>query len=221
MRISECTPIRILIADGFPVVRTGLITTIETEPQMRVVDSARHREELIPRLKATCVDVVVINVVGMGDAPVTLLPEIRQLHFCVGIVGFAARVDSAPELLAAGMHAYVAYEEPDEHLRLAIRAANARQTYLSPLVQDYVDRYAMLLSQQRFAPRELEIIKYMAQGMSGHEIADCLDMGYRTVRNYVWSIRKKTGWTTWTQMVSWYCTMYGSEGSSHVLRSQT
>ena len=79
----------------------------------------------------------------------------------------------------------------------------------------------MLISQQRLAPRELEIIKYMAQGMSGHEIADCLDMGYRTVRNYVWSIRKKTGWTTWTQMVSWYCTMYGSEGSSHVLRSQT
>ncbi len=69
----------------------------------------------------------------------------------------------------------------------------------------------MLTAKHRFVPRELQIIKYMAQGLGTDEIAKCLDLNFMTVRNYVWRIRKKTGWTTWPQMVSWYNTMYGSE----------
>ena len=202
--------IRVLIADVYPVICTGLITTIEADAYMHVVGTATCRHDLIAQLKATDLDVLVINLIDMGGAPVSLLREIKQPYGRLGIVVFAATVDFAPELLAAGVKAYISYAEPDEHLHLAIRAAHARQKYLSPLTQDYMDRWAELATKHRFVPRELQIIKCIAQGMDTEEIARKLDINFWTVRNYVSSIRKKTGWTTWPQMVSWYHSMYGN-----------
>ncbi len=158
-------PIRVLIADAYPVTRTGLIMIIEKEPQMQVVGIVTHRHDLIPQLRAASVHVLVINLVGMGGAHVALMREIKQVHPRLGVVVFAATVDFAPELVAAGVRAYVSYEEPDEHLHLAIRAAKARQTYLSPSVQDYVDRYTMLAARHHLAPREIQIIKCIAEGL--------------------------------------------------------
>ncbi len=215
-------PIRVLIADVYPVVRTGLITTIEADAHMQVVGTATCRHDLMTQLQTTNVDVLVINLIDMGDAPIAVLREIKQFHASLGVVVFAARADFAPELLAAGVYGYLSYEEPDQQLHLAIRAAKARQHFLSPLVQDYIDRCAMLTVKHRFVPRELQIIKYIAQGLDTKEIAKRLDLTYWTTRNYVSSIRKKTGWTTWPQMVSWYNAMYGGDGSrSHLLSGRT
>ena len=211
-RAHSRAPIRVLIADAYPVTRTGLIMTVEKEPQMQVVGIASHRHDLIPQLRAASVHVLVINLVGMGGAHVALMGEIKRAHPRLGVVVFAATVAFAPELLAAGVRAYVSYAEPDEHLHLAIRAAKARQTYLSPTVQDYVDRYTILAARHRLAPREIQIIKCIAEGLDTSAIANYMDMSYGTVKNYIWSIRNKTGWTTWPQMVSWYHTTYGSEG---------
>ena len=206
--------IRLVVADTSPVMRTGLISTIESEPQMKVVGIVAHNDELIPRLRLSSVNVLVISLVGMGKAPVATMREIKQTHPCIGVVIFAAAADFAPELLAAGVHAYVSYEEPDEHLYLAIRAAKAQQTYLSPLVQDYVDRYTMVEAKHRLEPRELQIIKCIADGRDLSATANFMDMSYGTVKNYVSRIRNKTGWTTWPQMVSWYHTLYGSDGAA-------
>lgn len=212
--VSVRTPIRVVIADVYPVMRVGLVTTIEADADMQVVATPTHRRDLIPQLRVARGDVLVINLVDMGDAPVSLLQEIKQQYPQLSIVVFAAVVDFAPELLAAGVKAYISYEEPDQQLHLAIRAAKAGTRYLSPLVQEYMDRCTGLSVRHRFAPRELEIIKCITQGVgSTKEIADRLGMELGTLQNYIWSIRRKTGWTSWPQMASWYTTMYGSEGS--------
>ncbi len=206
-------PIRVIIADVYPVMRIGLITTIESDPEMQVVGVATHRQDLMPQLRMARGDVLVINLVHIGDAPVSLLQEIKQIYPRLRVVVFATTVDFAPELLAAGVKAYISYEEPDEQVHLAIRAAKAGQMYLSPLVQNYVDRCTSLVVKHRFAPRELEIIKCITHGLgTTKEIADRLGVELGTLHNYIWSIRKKTGWTTWPQMASWYRTVYGTEG---------
>ena len=206
------SPIRVLIADAYPIMRTGLITTIESESQMQVIGNVTRRDDLLPRLSATAVDVLVINLVGLGDTPVALLRQIKRAHPYVGVVVLAATVDFAPELLAAGAHTYISYAEPDEQLHLAIRAAKARQHYISPLTQEYVDRCATMSLTQRLVPRELQILKCMAQGMRAREIASNLDLSDVTVHNYISRLRKKTGWSSRTEMVSWYRIMFANEG---------
>ena len=202
-------PIRVCIAAAYPIMRNGLITTVEAEPQMDVVGDVTP-DDLLEGLRGASVDVLVINLLGIDDSPIAVIREVRQAYPGLAIV-VAGAIDFAPELLAAGVQAYISYAEPDEQFHLAIRAAKARQRFVSPLVQDYMDRCTMLTAEHRFVPRELQIIKYMAQGLGTDEIAKCLDLNFMTVRNYVWKIRKKTGWTTWPQIVSWYNAMYGSE----------
>jgi len=214
-------PIRVCIAAAYPIMRNGLITTIEAEPQMHVVGKV-GADDLVAQLRGASVDVLVINLVGLDGGPVAVIRELRQTFPRLAIVIVADAVDFAPELLAVGVQGYVSYAEPDEQLHLGIRAAKARQRFVSPLVQDYLDRCTMVTAKHRFVPRELQIIKYMAQGLGTAEIAKCLDLNFMTVRNYIWRIRKKTGWTTWPQMVSWYNTMYGSEsGRSTSLSGRT
>ena len=221
MEVSSYRPIRVFIADAHPIIRNGLITTVEAEAQMRVVGIVTHHDDLIAQLGSTAVDVLVITLAGMGRTPITLMRELKHAFPRLGVVVVASAVDFAPELLEAGVKGCMSYAEPDEQLHLAIRATKANQRFLSPLVQDYMEKCTRIRVQHRFAPRELQIIKYMAQGLDTDEIAKHLDIHFMTVRNYVWSIRKKTGWTTWPQMVSWYHTMYGnvSNASSSVSRA--
>ena len=206
--------IRVLIADTFPIVRTGLVAIVQAGAYMDVVGIATCRDELMSHLNMTAADVLITNMGAMGDAPVTLLQEIRQTHRYLGIIVFAAAVDLAPELLAAGGNGYVSYAEPDEHLHHAIRAAHAKQTYLSTSVQEYMDRWARIANQSRLVPREVQIIRLMAQGMDCEEIARHLDLQFWTVRNYISKIRRKMGWTTWPQMASWYQALYGSANAA-------
>ena len=203
------SPIRVVIADAYPVVRTGLVTTIEAEPQMSVVARAAHRHDLIPMLRATPAHVLVIDPDGMGDAPVALVREITRAHPQVGIVIFSDTLDFAPELLAVGAKAYVSKAEPDELLYLAIRAAKAGQRFLSPLAQDYIECCAVPIDKDRLTAKELRCLMYVADGLDNQEIANRMDVDLRTIQNYVSKIRKKTACTNRTQMASWYERMYG------------
>lgn len=217
MAAIAARPIRVCIAAAYSIMRNGLIMTIEAEPQMHVVGNV-DPDDLVAQLRGASVDVLVINLVGLDGGPVAVIRELRQVFPRLAIVVVADAVDFAPELLAAGVQGYISHAEPDEQLHLGIRAAKARQRFVSPLVQEYLDRCTMLTAKHRFVPRELQIIKYMAQGLGTDEIAKCLDLNFMTVRNYVWKIRKKTGWTTWPQMVSWYNTMYGSGSTPNAPR---
>ena len=203
------TPIRVLLTVAYPIMRIGLVATIESDPQMQVIGTAAHRQDLLLQLRSSVVDVTVINLIGLHETPIALLRAIKRAEPQVGVVVVAASVDYAPELLNAGVHAYTSYAEPDEQLHLAIKAAKVKQHYLSPLTQEYVERCSRLRSAHRLVPRELQILKYLAQGMRAREIAGALDLSDETVQNYISRIRKKTGWSSRTQMVSWYNTMYG------------
>jgi DNA-binding NarL/FixJ family response regulator len=203
--------IRVFVADVYPIIRKGLITTIASEPQMHVVGSGAHTDDLTEVMASSSVDVVVVNFVRMDDGLVAGIHELRQKHPRLAIVVVASAVDFAPELLAAGVLAYTSYAEPDDQLHLAIRAAKARQRFVSPVVQDYLDRCATMTAEHRFVPRELEVIKCIVLGLNNEEIGKYLEIDLGTVRNYVSRIRKKSGWTTWPQIVSWYNTTYGRD----------
>ena len=207
---SASIQIRVAVADPSSVMRTGLIQTIESEPQMRVIASAGCRQELITALHQARADVLVVDPVGLGKSPISLIRELYFAFTRLKIVVFSSFVEFVPEAFSAGVRAYVDQKEPDDQLLLAIRAVKARQRFISPLVRDYVDSHAWSASQERLSPRELRCLAYLAQGMDNQAI--CLRMGVelRTVENYVTKIRAKTACETRTQMVAWYQLVYGA-----------
>jgi len=124
-------------------------------------------------------------------------------------VVFSTSVDLAPELVQAGATGYVVKEELAAQLVTAIETAHAGQRFVSPIVQEYLHRCEVDRGQPWFTPKELSVLKLLAQGLGTTAIADQLGIDPRTVHNYVLKLRDKTGCDQRTQLAAWYQRVYG------------
>lgn len=196
--------IRVVIADDHPIVRAGLDATIQTDAYVTVVRLAKNFEELLQHLEQIQIDIVILDLIGMGTVPLSMLERMQRDYPKVGVVIFSSSVDMAPELLRAGALGYVAKDEDSDLLLSAIRAAASGQQYVSPFVQDYLDRVMSARQRQRFAPQEFNVLKLLANGLSTIKIAEELRIDPRTVQNYITSLRSKTGSVQRTQLAEFY-----------------
>jgi DNA-binding NarL/FixJ family response regulator len=192
--------IRIIIADACPIMRVGLITTIERVPHLHVEASVAHHNDLFAHLQTNSVDVVVMHLVDIGDVPVSFLRELKHTHPQLGIVIVTANVDHLVALLAAGANACVVYEEPDERLHLAILAAAQGEAMVHLGV---AMRLTMELNgsepihsrgcaaDTQLSQRESEILRLVARGATNRAIADRLTITVPTVKRHLSNILRK------------------------------
>lgn len=207
---STIPQIRVAIADSRSVLRTGLIHTIESEPQMRVVLSAERCCDLTAALQQRDTDVLVIDPVDVGDAPVRLVRDLLANFPYLKIVVFSPLVEFVSECIEVGVLAYVVHDEPAEQLILGVRAAMARRQFLSPATQNYVDEHAWL-KDAPLSPRESMCLVLIAQGLDNQTIAFHMGVRLRTVENYVAKLRAKTGCDTRLQMIAWCRQVHGTD----------
>jgi DNA-binding NarL/FixJ family response regulator len=207
-------PVRVVIADDHPIVRTGLQTTLSASPLVEIVGVATSFTDLLTRLQEVAADVVVLDLGGMGTAPLTMIVRLQREYPQLRCVIFSSVVDLAPEMLGLGVYGYVVKEELEEHLVAAICAAQARSRYLSPIVQEYVSHSQNVQLRHRLAPQEVNVLKLLASGLGTVAIAEALNIDARTVQNYITAIRRKTGCHERTQLVSWYHRTY-SQSEEH------
>jgi len=205
-------PIRVIIADDHPIVREGLQTILERAHQVELVGVATNFAEVLALLRTVPTDVLVLDVGGMGGAPLTVVTGIRREYPGVAIIVFSSSVDLAPELLQAGVCGYVVKEELLAQLLTAIVAVRAGQQFLSPIVEEYIARTTGPRRERQLAPKELTVVKLLAQGLQTNAIAEQLGIDPRSAQNYITTALRKTGCSSRTQLVDWYRRMYGQEG---------
>lgn len=197
-------PVRVVIADDHPIVRTGLQTTLNESLLVETVGVVASFADLLSCLWETPADVVVLDLGGMGATPVSMVGRLLREYPKLGCVIFSSSVDLAPELLQLGVQGYVVKEELEEHLVAAICAANGGARYLSPIVKQYVDRSHSARLGHGLAPQEVNVLRLLANGLSTLAIAQELAIDARTVQNYITSIRRKTGCHERTELAGWY-----------------
>lgn len=205
---SANTVIRVLIADDQPFARQGLELLLRTEPYLEVIGSGSSFADLCAHPEIARCDVVLLDLGRMGAGPIVMVTQLVRAFPQSGIVIFSSSVDMAPELLQAGALAYVAKDDAVEHLVAAIRAAHAGQSYHSPVVKRYLERTAGRRKAFRLAPKELEVLKLLAQGHGTTEIATQMYIDGRTVHNYVYQLFRKTGCQDRQQLIRWYQQVY-------------
>jgi DNA-binding NarL/FixJ family response regulator len=206
-------PIRVIIADDHPIVREGLQFILGMNRQIHIAGVAANFADVRHLLGSTPTDVLVLDLSRMGGAPLTLVTRIQREYPRVAIIAFSSSVDLAPELLQTGVCGYVVKEESVVQLLTAIYAARAGQRFLSPVVEEYVTQTTMRRLQHRLAPKELNVLKLLAQGLGTTAIAEQLGIHPRSVQNYITSLRRKIGCAERTQLADWYKRMYGGEGA--------
>ena len=191
---------RVLLADDHPIVRHGLRDLLDAEPDFRVMAEVGDGAAAVERALQDDVDLAILDVsmprmTGLLAAQQLSArrPELRVL-----MLSMHENEQFLFEALRAGASGYVLKTAADRDLVQACRATMRGETFLyagaiNALVRDYLDRAAEGESDDPLSPRELEVLKLVAEGHTSDEIAQMLFISRKTVDRHRANILEKLG----------------------------
>ena len=192
--------IRVLLVDDHPVVRVGLRTVLDFEPDIEVVGDADTiaRAEVAARLRP---DLILLDVVLPDGSGIEFCREISETNPTIRVLMLTSFGDETAVLAAmmAGASGYLLKNAPRTDLLAAIRAVAGGATLLDPAVAKLVQqRLTNPPAPSRSAPgglteREREVISLVAEGLTNVEIAERLLIAVPTARNHVSNILAQLG----------------------------
>jgi len=182
--------IRILIADDHLVVRIGLRSMIDTQPDMNVIAEAANGREAVALFRDHQPDVTLIDlrmpVMGGVEAVGVIHAEFPDARIIV-LTTYDGD-ENIYRALQGGARAYLLKDIPREEFLDDIRAVYQGQYCIPPAV---AARLAQRIPGPELSARELEVLKLIVEGMSNKEIASALSITESTVKNHVNSILSK------------------------------
>lgn len=192
--------IRLLIVDDHEVVRLGLRTLLESEPDLKVVAEAGTAEEALVQVKNHRPDVVILDIQLPGRSGLDACRDIRENYPQVQVVVLTSSANEsfAVEALRAGAVGYVLKQVGNNELVRAVRAAQRGEMALDPKTATRV--IARLNDLQKkteadafrdLSPREMDVLMLVARGWSNKEIGLELNLSEITARNYVTTMLEK------------------------------
>jgi DNA-binding NarL/FixJ family response regulator len=199
--VSEA-PLRVVIADDQRVVRDGLVTLIGLIEGMEVVGAAVDGVEAVELAQAQRPDVVLMDLrmPRMDGAEATRAIRTSAAEAEVVVLTTYADDDSLFPALQAGARGYLTKDASAEEIETAIRAVAAGRTHLDPAVQErlvaaLVDGPSTAPPEtgEGLTPRETEVLKLIAAGLSNAQIAEELVVSGATVKTHVNRIFSKIG----------------------------
>jgi DNA-binding NarL/FixJ family response regulator len=195
--------IGVVIADDHEVVLRGLGMTIAREPDMRLLGSATTGAEALALVRALEPDVVLLDIQMPDIDGVAAAATLHLAYPHMAILMLTGYTDDARiyAALQAGASGYLLKEMSGDALVAAIRAAARGEPQLHPKIARRLMSRMMPPENPlaQLAPREREILRWIARGLSNKEIAVATDLTEQTVKSYVRDILGKLNVTDRTQ----------------------
>jgi DNA-binding NarL/FixJ family response regulator len=193
---------RVLLADDHAIVRSGLRAVLDAEPDIEVVAEAAHGIEAIEKALAGDVDLAILDISMPGLTGLQVTAELRRRRPLVRVLILSVR-DSEQyffEALKAGASGYVLKTAANRDLVDACRASMRGEPFLYPgavvgLVRDYLERARRgeAAPEDPLTPRELEVVKLIAEGHTSDEIGRALVVSKKTIDHHRAHILDKLG----------------------------
>ena len=193
---------RILLADDHEVVRSGLRMVLDAVPDLEVVAEAGDGAEAVKTALAEGVDLAVLDVSmpRMTGLQAALELSRREPNMRVLILSMHDDERYFFEALKAGASGYVLKTAANRDLIEACRAAMRGEPFLYPaavtaLIRDYLERArgGEATPEDPLTPRELEVVKLIAEGHTSEEIAAQLFISKKTVDRHRANVLEKLG----------------------------
>ena len=191
---------RILIADDYPIVRSGLRKVLDAKSDLEVVAEAQDGAEAVEMALKTDVHLAILDVAMPRMTGIQAAAELhkRKPELRILMLSMHDSEQFLFEALKAGASGYVLKSGADTDIVEACRAAMRGEMFLyasavTTLVHDYVERGGEGDHFDILTPRELEVLKLIAEAYSSKQIATELFISVKTVERHRQNILGKLG----------------------------
>ena len=206
MTMSGTQNISILLVDDHPVVRQGYRRVLENQNDFHVVAEADCAASAYAAYKTHDPDIVVMDISMKGASGLEAVRNIRSRNQRARILVFSMHSEAALVKVAfsAGASGYVTKSSEPATLIHAIRSVARGERAMSDDVAHTLAAESLNPSQSildRLGEREIEILRQFAAGSTTEQIAANLNLSTKTVQNYHYMVKAKTGLHTDAQLV--------------------
>ncbi|WFR70883.1 response regulator transcription factor [Prescottella defluvii] len=209
------TTITVLLADDQELVRDGIAAVLNAENDITVIGEASNGREAIHLARSLCPDVIVM------DIRMPVLDGIRAAEEILADDANCSKVlmlttfdldDYVYDALSVGASGFLLKQAPSAEFTRGVRTVAAGESMLAPTVTTrLIAEFSRRRSRRRnndsapaLTPRELDVLRALARGLSNREIAAELFLAEETVKTHVGRILSKLGLRDRTQAVVFY-----------------
>jgi len=208
----DSSPLRLMLVDDHEIVRMGIRTLLEDQPDLVILCEAATAAEAIAEADRCLPDLILMDVRLPDLSGVEACREIRARHPEVRVIMLTSYPDDNAVMasIMAGASGYVLKQTRGRALIEAIRTVGAGGSLLDPAITEKVlerirsaagsleDKLAGLTDQER------HILALVAEGKTNRQIAEALHLSAHTVKNYVSDVLKKLGVARRAEAVAYY-----------------
>jgi DNA-binding NarL/FixJ family response regulator len=199
-------PITVMVADDHELFRRGMQTVLAMEAGFEVLAQAADGEEAVAKVAELAPDVVLMDVRMPGIDGIEAARRIRQSTPSTRVVmlTISDEEDDLYGAVRAGANGYLLKDASLEDVAAAVRAVARGESLISPsmaskLLAEFTAVTGGAGSRDeeedegtpRLSPREIEVLKLVAQGRTNREVAAALHLSENTVKNHVANILDK------------------------------
>jgi DNA-binding NarL/FixJ family response regulator len=199
--MSDVQPIRILSIDDHPLLREGIATIIQNQPDMSLVADAATGGEGIQKYRQHLPDVTLMDLrlpdMSGIDALIAIRTEFPEARV-VMLTTFEGDVE-IQRALEAGAFGYLLKTMPPKDLVEMIRSVHAGKKRVPSEVAAYLAEH---LGDEALTPREIDVLGHIAGGNRNRDIAERLFISEETVKVHIRHIMEKLGASDRTQAVA-------------------
>jgi len=193
-------PIRVVVVDDHPLFRSGVVRTLEEEPDITVAAEGASAQEAIDLVAIHAPDVALLDISMPGNG-IVAAQKIAVAHpgVKIAMLTVSENDQDVMKALEAGACGYVLKGVGAHELVTMIRGVTAGESYVSPSL---AARLLVAMKSSGGAPtpqsalanltdREEQILRLVAKGLSNKEVGRELDLQEKTVKHHMTSILQK------------------------------
>jgi DNA-binding NarL/FixJ family response regulator len=209
-------PLRVLICQETLIIRDGLRSILEAEPDIDVLETTDSALHALMMVRSDRPDVVIVGLAPRGISGLEFVARLQKEGLDgpprVVVFGMSFSDQMVTDMLWAGANGVLTGEASRDEVLATVRAVARGQTMLAPEVTERLVRWFRQhqvgpLGPARppvpdLTPRERQVLLLIAQGLSTEDVAKDLYIGISTVRTYLHRLRTKLDLKDRAQLVS-------------------
>jgi len=200
---------RILIVDDHGVLRAGLRALLNAEPDLQVVGEAADGQTGLRLATELSPDLVLMDISMPGMSGIQVTRQLKETLPGTRVLILTLHEDESllREAIRSGASGYILKQAVEAELISAIRAVGRGDLYIHPAMTRALlkDVSPLLVPEENptepLSPRELEVLRLVAQGHTNRQVAEMLHLSVRTVESHRANLMNKLGLSSPAQLV--------------------